>query len=93
MHIKQIKKIIHRLDKIEYPSNRELVSLKISIDKHFWTLLNDDSFYPKEIVEELKPEDSVQMLMHKMEFWKAKMPETKIGYDTKLKAIVKEVRT
>ena len=81
------------------PNN--LLALRISIDKYLWKHFNGDGeqlsspascLFLKQVVEKLPDDTSIQMLKHKIEFWKFKLPDSKIGYDHKTKAIVKEVR-
>jgi hypothetical protein len=69
---------------------RNLLALRIAIDKYLWKKLNggvDGSPVLKELVEELPPETSVQMLRWKIEFWK--MKHHSIEYDPEKLAIVK----
>jgi len=71
---------------------RNLLALRISIDKYLWKKLNggaDDSPQLSELVEELPKETSVQMLKHKLEFWRLK--HKSVSYDAEKLAIVKEV--
>jgi hypothetical protein len=72
---------------------RNLLALRISIDKYLWKKLNGgaeaSSVKLSELVEELPKETSVQMLKHKLEFWRLK--HTGVSYDAEKFAIVKEV--
>jgi len=69
---------------------RNLLALRISIDKYLWKKLNGaESVKLSEFVEELPKETSVQMLKHKLEFWRLK--HAGVNYDAEKLAIVKEV--
>ena len=71
-------------------SARNLLTLRISIDKYLWKKLNGEaSLQLKELVEELPKETSIGMLKYKLEFWKLKHPS--IEYDPEKLAIVKLV--
>ena len=66
-----------------------LLALRISIDKYLWKKLNGaESVKLSEFVEELPKETSVQMLKHKLEFWRLK--HEGVSYDAERFAIVKE---
>jgi len=71
-------------------SARNLLALRISIDKYLWKKLNGEaSPQLKELVEELPKETSIGMLKYKLEFWRLKHPG--IEYDPEKLAIVKLV--
>ena len=69
---------------------RNLLALRIAIDKYLWKKLNGEpSPQLKELVEELPKETTVGMLRWKIEFWKLKHPG--IEYDPEKLAIVRGV--